>query len=452
MWDGETGREQTTIHTGKQTRSLTSDHAGALVAAVVWDGALQDRVDVKVWDAETGVERWNFPETVSPTALFPGLEFSPDGSRLAVILPGRGFHFQEFGNPSGRVKVWDLQTGEQTQTLAAQGRPVVDAVFSPDGRRLASLTVRNSTDMGSIISEIGFWDVAAGRQVLNVSRRNFDPDILFNNSQPAGSRLLRFSPDGEHLVVAGHPLPMDGGETFLTLDAAPLSEAPRQGDDARRTADGWGEVVDPSGECAFQRADGKLTISVPDSYDFGPDAYDSFRRIAGRVLQPVEGDFTLQVKTSTDFKPVPARAGDAQFTMKGAGLVLWIDGRNYIRLQHAVPFTPDGPQEPLTVEWLKNGMLPTSSWGSPELSSILKGRSVYLRLERRKGKVQARVSADGRKWIDVGPPVDVNMPAVVRVGVDAVNSSNLPFTAEFEDLQWIRKSETAPDRPGGGEK
>jgi hypothetical protein len=46
----------------------------------------------------------------------------------------------------------------------------------------------------------------------------------------------------------------------------------------------------------------------------------------------------------------------------------------------------------------------------------------------------AAVSHDGTEWI-TQPPLRIDLPKTVRVGVDAVNTSKQPFVVEFDELR-----------------
>jgi hypothetical protein len=65
---------------------------------------------------------------------------------------------------------------------------------------------------------------------------------------------------------------------------------------------------------------------------------------------------------------------------------------------------------------------------------FFKGRSTYLRLERRAGTLVASVSHDGAEWITL-EPLRIDLPKTVRLGVDAVNTSIRPFVVEFDELK-----------------
>ena len=55
------------------------------------------------------------------------------------------------------------------------------------------------------------------------------------------------------------------------------------------------------------------------------------------------------------------------------------------------------------------------------------------------------VSNVGQTWTYRPAPFDVDLPSIVHVGVDAVNTSKPPFTVEFEELKWTSNSS---ERPG----
>jgi regulation of enolase protein 1 (concanavalin A-like superfamily) len=258
-------------------------------------------------------------------------------------------------------------------------------------------------------------------------------------------RQIRFSPDGDRLILAGV-------DECAVWGGAPLPDAPLPGGKDARTIAGWGEVADPDGDCTATGEDGKLTITVPGTvHDLNPDIFkDSRGRNAPRVLQTVEGDFTLQVKLSGEFLPGTVAAAPEQVAFHGGGILLRIDVRNCIRVERGCWAKADENTTWRTpfIEYWKNGRPngPVVPLGD---ASPLQGRTAYLRLERRKGEVRARVSGDGRNWADAVAPLNVDLPPAVRVGVDAGNTSKEPFTVEFEELKRTRD---APEEAGASAK
>jgi WD40 repeat protein len=85
---------------------------------------------VKVWDAQTGQELLSLKGSV----LGLSVAFSPDGKRLATL------------SRDNTVKVWDAQTGQELLFLKGGGGSVA---FSPDGHRLAA---------GAADGTVTIWD------------------------------------------------------------------------------------------------------------------------------------------------------------------------------------------------------------------------------------------------------------------------------------------------------
>ena len=75
-----------------------------------------------MWETETGRR---LPELKGPTALITGLDFSADGSLLAL------------SSRDGSTRLWDVASRQWLATVASR-KPGAERVrFLPDGRRLA---------------------------------------------------------------------------------------------------------------------------------------------------------------------------------------------------------------------------------------------------------------------------------------------------------------------------
>jgi WD40 repeat protein len=111
------------------------------------------------------------------------LAFSPDGKTLASA---GGFHFVLGGlrvedREESIIRLWDVATGKEKQTLKGHTQIIRRVAFSPDGRYLAS----TSDDKTLLL-----WDLSTGKSV---------------RQYPIGStcRGLVFSRDGKSLIAAG---------------------------------------------------------------------------------------------------------------------------------------------------------------------------------------------------------------------------------------------------------
>lgn len=121
--------------------------------------------ELELADAETGRELRSFEKNIRGTSC---LALSPEGS-IALACDG-----------TGRVQLWNLQTGSRTGTLVAGRGAIVSADFSADGRRVATVSRG-----GSIL----VWDLKSGPKVINFPRSGGE------------ATAIAFSPDGASIVT-----------------------------------------------------------------------------------------------------------------------------------------------------------------------------------------------------------------------------------------------------------
>ena len=125
----------------------------------------------------------------------------------------------------------------------------------------------------------------------------------------------------------------------------------------------------------------------------------------------------------------------------GAGLLLWNDEGNYIRLERAA-IVRNGQLVPyILFQERKNRLRVPPDPGMPAPNG-----KCLLRLERKGDQVSASVSANGTEW-RAFPPRTVLFPAKLKLGVAAITSSTQPFTVTLSNFRVLR-----PERvTAGGE-
>jgi WD40 repeat protein len=93
------------------------------------------------------------------------LAFTPDAKRLVSVS---GLYFSD---APGEVKVWDTESGRELLDLKGHGYCVFGATISPDGRRLA--TAGGATrQWGGSAEAIRIWDLSDGIQVMSLKEES----------------------------------------------------------------------------------------------------------------------------------------------------------------------------------------------------------------------------------------------------------------------------------------
>jgi WD40 repeat protein len=140
--------------------------------------------EVIIWQVATGQAVHTLPMPADRTR--PGIDFSPDGQRLAA--PG----------PMGSAVVWDLASGQPVLTLSGHTDWVTDVAFSPDGTRLATASFDRTARV---------WDLASGQALLALSgHSNWVMHVAFS---PDGAWLATASTDSTAVLwdaATGEPL------------------------------------------------------------------------------------------------------------------------------------------------------------------------------------------------------------------------------------------------------
>ena len=198
---------------------------------------------------------------------------------------------------------------------------------------------------------------------------------------------------------------------------------------------GWGDVINPDGDCTLALADGKLSVNIPGAdHSLMPERGQTN---APRVMREVAGTFDVQVKVTSHFKPNAKTIVPKRNPYQDAGLLLWLDDKNNLKLASAQIVVNGRTARYFNLEFRhfgQKGEIPLSK----ESRSVLQSPTIYLRLQIHKDQTIASVSADGVKWISTLLPGD-DRPEKMRVGLVAENNTTSPFAVGFEE--FVVKSE-----------
>lgn len=118
----------------------------------------------------------------SHTYSIGGLAFSPDGSILGSCSRSE---YQPFNITTGKIHLWDIETGMPTATLKTPGWKVERLAFSPDGKYLASDGSKRFSDSRKIL----IWDLVTHQLISMI-----DTDSICEIT------VLAFAPDSRTLA------------------------------------------------------------------------------------------------------------------------------------------------------------------------------------------------------------------------------------------------------------
>jgi hypothetical protein len=217
------------------------------------------------------------------------------------------------------------------------------------------------------------------------------------------------------------------------------------------TATLLGKLIDADLDCEFTKDLNslKFTIEVPGNkiHTLAPQVGTRINRKkplhnAPMALIEVEGDFAAVVRVTGEISPGSIRPDDLQgneipFTFQGAGLVLYEDKDNFVRLERTAGVSIASLEQirKQLYEVVKSGKAADSSYTpAPE-------GPMYLLLIRRRERV---VCGSSRDLATPFAPVkgiegiQLDLPSRVRIGLSASNISSQPFIATFEHFALLR--------------
>jgi eukaryotic-like serine/threonine-protein kinase len=205
VWDVTTGRHlhaftTESIHEGFYSScvAFSADAQRLAVGCAVQTDVGQEALGI--WDLASG------QVSLIPEGFHAGVNsvaFSPDGKWLAAAIGNYHGHGE---TSRAEVRVWDAATGQQVFNLRGHVECVWSVAFSPDGKRLAS--VSGELDPRPKPGEVKIWDMQTGQEVCSLRGHT---GTVYG---------VAFSPDGRLLATSGQ----DG--TVKIWDGTPLAETP----------------------------------------------------------------------------------------------------------------------------------------------------------------------------------------------------------------------------------
>jgi serine/threonine protein kinase/regulation of enolase protein 1 (concanavalin A-like superfamily) len=180
---------------------------------------------------------------------------------------------------------------------------------------------------------------------------------------------------------------------------------------------GW--LWDAGGNGTYELTGQRLMMTAPHNTDLR-----SWNMAAPRILRPLTGDFTVTVTTIF----MPTRG------YQGAGIVLWQDENNFIRLEHGY-----GRANGVTYEYSLNGkyvrvadtyVATNPARLGPDVSDV------ELRMQRHNSTFSAWMRLSGRDWMRISTSA-IPFSSNLSVGLLVVNTNSTvpPITATFSNFE-----------------
>ena len=196
------------------------------------------------------------------------------------------------------------------------------------------------------------------------------------------------------------------------------------------TLPGWGEFVDPAGDCKATVENARLRITVPGTpHNLNPlPGWNNL--LAPRVVQDVDGDFRIDVKVLPRDMPEPNTSSNKEkpASYVAGGILIWQDEGHFSRVLRAA--NAERNEFFIHIENFSGGKIVSSG------NLRLDDRAIYLRVERKNGKLAFYRSVDGRNYLVMRPNgQELVLADKVRVGVAVINSTTAEIRHEFEELK-----------------
>ncbi len=351
---------------------------------------------------------------------------------------------------AGRVRAIDLEV-RNCETEQPNLR-VKAQVIDPHGRIKAVKVLVAPAHGAAPLRRLGdgSWPAMPGASLADLKLDRYvatgDVKVAVAKAGPDNRRVLvqTAHADSSGRLFYSRPRPYPIAENGRMVASGKIEALKRKL--ARRSLAKLGPLVeddDPktADECQLAKdvREHKSTITLPAKvFSLSPKLTNRQKKPvhnAPRAMAEVEGDFLAYVQVNGDIDSgldptTVARGHRLPFSFQGAGLLLYQDKDNFVRLERACMARGASLVRELLVEVVRGGTeidyyyiaLP----GDPSAP-------LDLFLIRRKGRVTCLFSYDGRSLLAFRD-FSLDYPAKIKIGLTASNLSRKPFTARFSDF------------------
>ncbi len=175
IWDVSSGRKLKSFKMGRFSEHPTFSSDRKFVIVSNWY-----KGNMELYEVATGKKVKTFEDKEAKSGIW-SKAFSPDGRYVVSTI---GYKYMYGGG--NELTLWDVSTGQKTESFKGHKNNVTCLTFSPDGSLIAS---------GSTDETIRLWDVAKGKEASRFGWHiGGAGDIIVS---------LTFSPDGRYIVAGG---------------------------------------------------------------------------------------------------------------------------------------------------------------------------------------------------------------------------------------------------------
>jgi len=230
----------------------------------------------------------------------------------------------------------------------------------------------------------------------------------------------------------------------------------------RRSVNMLGPLIDPDKDCKLTKDEDnlKIKIEIPGKlHTLSPEITTRKNRKvslhnAPMTMTDVDGDFAALVEVTGEISPGSATPKDRQghtipFTVQSAGLILYQDKDNFLRLERAGSIITGSltPVHRLIIEAVKEGKQAMNP-----IYLDVPEKDTLLILVKRKGRVQCFFSPDGGQTVVGFHEFALDLPTKMKIGLTAANVSAKPFNPTFEKFAVLNDVTLLDEEFGDSEK